>query len=1166
MSLTIAGTYTTGVTLASAAQNPVSVTGTIAVTYGYALSGGGGYGETWTINNSGLLQATDAQVVNLGSIAGPVDHGVIANETGGTIAGGTYGVAINGPGAVINQVGATISAGTSQGVFIYGPGTVTNAGLIRAGNVAVYLAAGGSVTNSAAGTIFGAGGIWMQQPGTVLNAGPITGTNAGFGAVSFGAYTYYNRLIVDPGARFNGNVSGGGGVLELAQGGAAGTLTGLGTSITNFTTLQFDANADWTVVGNAAGLTGTIEGFNPLATIDLTGFAGTSASFGYNVLQLSNGSGSYAELQILGNFASTNFRLAGDGSGGVLVSELLIPGTYSWIGTNANWTLPANWDHGSVPGAADTAVIANPGSNTVTIAAGQTVSIGSIVLGPDTLEVDGTLLAGGTLSIDTGVVVLAPTGLIAGGTIADPAGYGFAFAGGTLSTVTYQGPLEFAASGAQLAVANGLTVTDATGSLPGVIDLTGGGASIDFIGNQNFDNATINLNSADGAAPQTAIGIGGAGGSVLTLGPNALVNSDAFAAQANIASLGAAQTALVNQGTIIAGAGSGNFVIGPAASFANQGTIEVANGDTLSIQPVSGAFANSGFVAVDGVSTLRLVGDSGFDNTGTISLDAGATLDLAGSFTLPLLGNVLNQGAVTQIDGTLDVQGGTLALGDGTSLGSILLQGEIANAVIQANGALSIGPGNAALLNDTYAGPIALNTDATALTIHEGVTLTDATGSLPASISVTGRNDTLAFANAALPGSAGQTLDNVVIDIGNALGADTIAAAFNGGTFTLGAGTTIESSISHALVTLAAGAGTAVVLDGTLNVAAQNGSFAITGPAFTNDGQVLVGNGDTLSVASPAAGTGTIAIATHGVAGFGAAVAAGESVLFIDATGTLRVSQPGSFAATIDGFAAGDTIDLAGVPASTATWSPGELTIRHSGTVLGTLAISGDYSAVGFAVSYDGAGGSDIAIGDPAPQIAGLPADQALPVQASESLFASVQVTDPNISNVDTATVALSAPTAGTLQNLAGGSYDAATGVYTVTGTAGTLTGAIEGLHFVPANTANGLISTVTFSLSAEGPGGSSSVATTSLTQVPQFLWLSGGPSSPVAVSSPPDGKSIRPSHGQCDERGRGDEPCARRQLRPAGWLSGGISRRHGGRDADRQCRRQCRPGGQQRP
>ena len=88
----------------------------------------------------------------------------------------------------------------------------------------------------------------------------------------FGGTGFSNRLIADPGAVFIDGVDGGGGVLELASAASAGTLSGFGASFTNFSTLQFDAGAAWTVSGNAGlGALG-ISGFTDGDTIDLTGF------------------------------------------------------------------------------------------------------------------------------------------------------------------------------------------------------------------------------------------------------------------------------------------------------------------------------------------------------------------------------------------------------------------------------------------------------------------------------------------------------------------------------------------------------------------------------------------------------------------------------------------------------------------------------------------------------------------------------------------------------------------------------------------------------------------------------------------------------------------------------------------------------------------------------
>ena len=217
-------------------------------------------------------------------------------------------------GSVTNQSGGAIS-----GYFgIYGRGatvTVVNAGSITGPDEGVDLTAGGSVTNQSGGTISAKFGIYGNGGAvTVVNAGTIIGSDY---AVKFAADSA-NRLIVDPGAVVTGKVSGGGGVLELASAASAGALSGFGTSITNFSTLQFDSGAQWTVSGNdsASGLgTIAITGFTYGDTIDLTGFVAVSETVTGDTLVLTNQGGSQDTLTIQGSFVTGGFGLSVDGSG-----------------------------------------------------------------------------------------------------------------------------------------------------------------------------------------------------------------------------------------------------------------------------------------------------------------------------------------------------------------------------------------------------------------------------------------------------------------------------------------------------------------------------------------------------------------------------------------------------------------------------------------------------------------------------------------------------------------------------------------------------------------------------------------------------------------------------------------------------------------------------------
>ena len=85
------------------------------------------------------------------------------------------------------------------------------------------------------------------------------------------------------------------------------------------------------------------------------------------------------------------------------------------------------------------------------------------------------------------------------------------------------------------------------------------------------------------------------------------------------------------------------------------------------------------------------------------------------------------------------------------------------------------------------------------------------------------------------------------------------------------------------------------------------------------------------------------------------------------------------------------------------------------------------------------------------PKITGTEADEAITDAQTDQPFAKVVVTDQNttVTSLDVS-VTLSAPSNGALSDLSGGSYDAATGVYTFTGSAAAATAALDALTFDP--------------------------------------------------------------------------------------------------------------------
>jgi hypothetical protein len=1001
----------------AASTQGIALKFTTSVASGSVINSNGGtiYGATSGIYVYGYGTVTNIGVSTISSNGNGVyirQGGTVSNLSGGVITGGAAAVSFYGGGvldpqtrvlvfnagqlrgasgveellggSVTNAAGGTIVGTSDFGVDIRnGIGSVSNSGLISGARMGIYLyTKAGLIYNAPSGVILGNVGI-VAYGGTVINDGTITATgNAlyfkGYSAASSGITTYYPSLLVEaPQASISGSINGGRGTLELAAGSSIGTIAGIGDSITNFTRLTIDAGAAWSIAGNAAGLgtIGTIAGFTFNDTIDLTGFVAVSETFNNGKLVLTDAVKATATLNIAGSFTSGDFQITSDNIDG---TDITIPQTIAWTGASGDWNTAANWSTKAVPSGVDTAVIAAGGSVTIGVAAGDSIAITDVLVGAagDVLDVEGTLVPTGTVTVKAGLINLGSKATINGGTIADTTGTGITGSGGTLDGVTIQGPLNIATAGARLVIVDGLAFGIGGKGL-GIINLTAGGdANIDFQGSQTIDNATINLDGTDVTNPMTEILVGGSA-SVLTLGANLIVSSKAQNTQASIRGDGSAQTGLLNLGTILVRAGNdgshqSSFTIAPANGFENQGSISVSSNELLSIQPGTGVFSNSGQVLVNPGSTLQISDTSptpAISNPGLITLFSGATLDLAGYFTSNSLGNLSNLGT-TVIDGIYDAQGDVLTLGSSSVLNAVVLDGQIRNATIQPGGSLTIVGANASLENDTFEAPVNLTGTSVDLTLFQNIILTDAGQS--GTINVSGQSETLRFANETpVLDATGQTFDNVVVNIGNATSKDIIAPTFAGGTFTIGANADIISSALGALAALDVGASTTVVLNGTLNAVAKNGTFTIAGAsksAFSNNGTMVVGNGDTLSVTSAivgGTGIGTIDIATGGVANFSSAVAASQTLQFTGATGVLALQAPSTFAAVISGLGAGDTIDLAGIAATKALWSagsPGSLALTNSGAAGATLSILGDYSKDVFVVTGDGAGGTAITI------------------------------------------------------------------------------------------------------------------------------------------------------------------------------------------------------------
>jgi antigen 43 len=245
-------------------------------------TGGRGYG----------VQIAAGVVVNYGLIrGGPGTPGYTNYSVGISIDGG------GGTGFISNTTTGTISGG---GIFASPVTTVVNAGQVlgqtTSGSLygAVYLKAGGIITNLSTGTIEAENGTYGvkigKASGVVTNAGYI---NGGAGdAVSLTA-GFGGTVVIDPGAKFKGVVDGGSAAnstLDLGSAAAIGTLSGFGSEYINFGTLTFAPSAKWLFETNTANIPGIIDGFAQGNTIDITGFtaANTGAVGGGTSVTLTN--------------------------------------------------------------------------------------------------------------------------------------------------------------------------------------------------------------------------------------------------------------------------------------------------------------------------------------------------------------------------------------------------------------------------------------------------------------------------------------------------------------------------------------------------------------------------------------------------------------------------------------------------------------------------------------------------------------------------------------------------------------------------------------------------------------------------------------------------------------------------------------------------------------
>ena len=417
----------------------------------------------------------------------------------------------------------------------------------------------------------------------------------------------------------------------------------------------------------------------------------------------------------------------------------------------------------------------------------------------------------------------------------------------------------------------------------------------------------------------------------------------------------------------------------------NTGTIAIDSGGTL----------DANFLAANGV----LPGASGtLANNGVIRLAQGGTFELGISnvLTLASFGSIDSQGGTILLSrGALDATGATLASGGGAGTltdialtGGALVHGGTVVAGASATATATATSPIGTLDGVTWVGPLALSPAAFSanqgyygystflLTLQDGFTLRPGGGMTLGVLDAEGGSGLLTLNSATLSPAVLNT------DVTLALASD----------LTIDAASVLNAASGRTLVTSAVVGSTAgtLTLQGTSYATAPGGSLGIGRP-FLNDGNLVIGNGDVVSVGS-LDGTGTVEIGV-GELSIAAGSSASEAIRFNGPGGTIGLTAPllssGAMHATVQNFGTGDTIDLGPISADQVFFQGGNLILTERGTLVATVPFStvftGAFAAGDFQIVSDRSGGTGVTTTVPAAAAAAGPVVTSADVVATSS-------------------------------------------------------------------------------------------------------------------------------------------------------------------------------------
>jgi hypothetical protein len=417
-------------------------------------------------------------------------------------------------------------------------------------------------------------------------------------------------------------------------------------------------------------------------------------------------------------------------------------------------------------------------------------------------------------------------------------------------------------------------------------------------------------------------------------------------------------------GTSLTVDGGARLTLSGGTLSAQSITSDDTSGLLFGYGTVSGAVKGYVTIYADG-GTLKIQGSLAGDQ-GPFVIESGATLELSNGTAGPIwfsdnLGT-LKLDAPTTFTGSL----GNIVVGD-----TIDLDGITASSATYSGSTLTINETNGQHLTyNVINGGVAGNTVMVA-SDNNGGTLVYWVQ--PPESWITGRLGDWSTGADWLSGVAPSSTDDAVINNSTAVQAGSTAVTVNGtavahslalndsnltvsGTLTLGTSLTVDGNAELKLSGGTLSAQSVTTDSGTFGSVFGYGTVSVSGPLSGNVG--IYADGGTLKVQGSLAGDQGVCSIDPGAtlelsSGTAALVSFGYNNL-----GTLKLDAPTVFTGPISDIAVGDTIDLAGITASSATYSGSTLTINETNGQHLTYNVSGSVAGDTVTVASDNNGGT----------------------------------------------------------------------------------------------------------------------------------------------------------------------------------------------------------------